>query len=51
MVKVFQTRKVEVTATERTPAEVDGELLGQLPARFSLEPLGLRVVVPQEGQK
>jgi diacylglycerol kinase (ATP) len=45
-VKVVQAKKVEVTSLQRTPAEVDGELLGHLPAYFSLAPSRLRVVVP-----
>jgi YegS/Rv2252/BmrU family lipid kinase len=44
--KVVRAKTVKITAAERTPTEVDGELLGQLPALFSLMPSRLRVVIP-----
>ena len=43
---VFQAKSIRLTADTRTPAEIDGELLGQLPAEFSLAPFKLKVVVP-----
>jgi diacylglycerol kinase (ATP) len=45
-VKLVQARTVTLTAVECTPTEVDGELLGHLPARFSVAPSRLRVIVP-----
>jgi len=44
--KVVQARTIKISAAERTPTEVDGELFGQLPATFSLMPSRLRVVIP-----
>jgi YegS/Rv2252/BmrU family lipid kinase len=45
-VKLFQAKEITLTAANRTPAEIDGELFGALPASFSLAPYRLRVVVP-----
>ena len=45
-VQVFQAARIELTGQTRTPVEVDGEFLGELPATFSLAPSKLRVVVP-----
>ena len=45
-VSVFQAKSIELTADARTPTEIDGEFLGQLPAEFSLAPSKLKVVVP-----
>jgi len=45
-VEVFQASRIELTAKTRTPAEVDGELLGDLPATFSLAKSKLRVIAP-----
>jgi YegS/Rv2252/BmrU family lipid kinase len=45
-VRLVQAKSITLTAPERTPAEVDGELFGVLPARFYLSPNRLRVVVP-----
>jgi diacylglycerol kinase (ATP) len=45
-VQVFQARSIKLTAPSRTPTEVDGELLGELPATFSLAAPKLNVVVP-----
>ncbi|HTL58481.1 MAG TPA: diacylglycerol kinase family protein [Candidatus Limnocylindrales bacterium] len=42
----FQAQSLTLTASSRTPLEVDGELLGCLPAKFSIERSRLRVVVP-----
>ena len=46
VVHVFQAKTITLTAPERTPAEIDGELFGVLPAQFYLAPARLRVVVP-----
>jgi YegS/Rv2252/BmrU family lipid kinase len=45
-VRLVQAKSITLTAPERTPAEIDGELFGVLPARFYLSPNRLRVVVP-----
>jgi diacylglycerol kinase (ATP) len=45
-VRVFQAKSILLTAPTRTPMEVDGELLGTLPATFSLAPSKLRVIIP-----
>lgn len=44
--EVFQGASLTVTSQAATPLEVDGELIGQLPATFSIERSRLRVVVP-----
>jgi YegS/Rv2252/BmrU family lipid kinase len=46
VVRLFQARSVTLSAPGRTPAEIDGELFGVLPATFYISPLKLRVVVP-----
>jgi YegS/Rv2252/BmrU family lipid kinase len=45
-IKTFQAKTITLTAPAQTPAEVDGELLGHLPATFSLAQPRLRVIVP-----
>ncbi len=45
-VRVFQAEAVNLSSPSPTPIEVDGELLGRLPAAFSLERSRLRVIVP-----
>jgi diacylglycerol kinase (ATP) len=45
-VQMFQAKSVTLSAPQRTPAEIDGELFGILPATFYLSPRRLRVVVP-----
>jgi len=42
----LQTQTLTLTSTGQVPVEVDGELVGHLPATFSIEPSRLRVVVP-----
>lgn len=44
--EAFQSDGVTLTSPEPTPLEVDGELLGQLPAKFSISRSRLRVLVP-----
>jgi YegS/Rv2252/BmrU family lipid kinase len=44
--RVFRAESVELSSPSATPVEVDGELLGRLPASFSLERSRLRVIVP-----
>jgi len=45
-VKRFQADSLTLTSPARTPLEADGELVGQLPATFSVQPSALRVIVP-----
>ena len=45
-VSYAKTRKARVTANGKIPIEVDGEMLGFLPAEIELIPLGLKVMVP-----
>ncbi len=45
-VKTFQSHSLELSSPSATPLEVDGELIGHLPATFSLQRSRLRVVVP-----
>lgn len=42
----FKAESFTLTATKRTPLELDGELVGELPAKFSITPNRLRVIVP-----
>jgi YegS/Rv2252/BmrU family lipid kinase len=44
--KLFQTGSLTLTGATPTPLEVDGELIGHLPATFSVERSRLRVIVP-----
>ena len=45
-VRVFQAESVALSSPSPTPLEADGELLGRLPAAFSLQRSRLRVIVP-----
>jgi YegS/Rv2252/BmrU family lipid kinase len=45
-VKTMQVKSVTLTSESRVPMEVDGELVGNLPATFSVFQSRLRVVVP-----
>jgi diacylglycerol kinase (ATP) len=42
----FRARSFSLTSTTPAPLEIDGELVGHLPATFSVAPSGLRVIVP-----
>ncbi len=42
----FQAETITLTAPGRTPLELDGEQVGELPARFSVQRKLLRVIVP-----
>lgn len=46
VVRLVQAKSITLTAPHRTPAEIDGELFGVLPAKFYLATNRLRVVVP-----
>jgi diacylglycerol kinase (ATP) len=43
---VFSTRELTLDADSTTPLQIDGELIGHLPAALKIVPLGLRVIVP-----
>jgi len=45
-VRSFQAESFTLTSSSLTPLQVDGELIGHLPATFSLQRQGLRVIVP-----
>jgi len=45
-VEVFQAESLALISPSPTPLEADGELIGHLPATFSLQRSGLRVIVP-----
>jgi diacylglycerol kinase (ATP) len=49
-VQTFQTSSLELTSAERVPFEIDGELVGDLPATFSVETRRLRVIVPSTAE-
>jgi diacylglycerol kinase family enzyme len=42
----FRAESITLSSPSRTPMETDGELVGLLPAKFSLQPSRLRVIVP-----
>jgi YegS/Rv2252/BmrU family lipid kinase len=42
----FQAPALEISSDALTPLQLDGELVGQLPARISILPKALRVLVP-----
>jgi YegS/Rv2252/BmrU family lipid kinase len=45
-VELFQAESLTLTSPSPTPLEADGELIGHLPATFTLQRMGLRVIVP-----
>ena len=45
-VKAFQSESLTLSSPSRTPLEADGELIGHLPATFSIQRSALRVIVP-----
>ena len=45
--EAFQAETLTLSSPAPAPLEVDGELLGHLPAKFSIERCRLRVVAPQ----
>ena len=44
--EAFQATSFTLSSATPTPLEADGELIGHLPATFSVRPAGLRVIVP-----
>lgn len=49
-VQYFQARQFTCSAAPAAPYELDGELVGQTPVRFTVQPAALRVIVPQAGK-
>lgn len=45
-VEYFQTKKVRVRSDEHVPVEVDGEVIGEVPATFRISSKKLRVLAP-----
>jgi YegS/Rv2252/BmrU family lipid kinase len=46
IVRTFQAESLTITSASPTPFEVDGELIGHLPAAISVQRSRLRVIVP-----
>jgi YegS/Rv2252/BmrU family lipid kinase len=46
LTQTFRAESLTLSSPTRTPMETDGELAGLLPAKFSLQPSRLRVIVP-----
>ena len=44
--KVFQASSLTLTSAASVPLEIDGELIGHLPASFAIKREGLRVIAP-----
>jgi diacylglycerol kinase family enzyme len=44
--RTFQAESLTLTSASSTPFEVDGELIGHLPATISVQRSKLRVIVP-----
>ena len=44
--RLFQAENITLTSPTPTPLEVDGELIGHLPATFSVQKTRLRVAIP-----
>jgi diacylglycerol kinase (ATP) len=49
--KLFKADSLTLTSPSATPLEIDGELIGHLPATFSVQRSRLRVVVPEAHQE
>jgi diacylglycerol kinase family enzyme len=45
--RYHQARFIRIEADEPLPVQVDGEVVGTLPMSFSVAPLALTVIVPQ----
>ena len=44
--QLFQTETLTLTSPTPTPLQIDGELIGQLPATFTIERSRLRLIAP-----
>jgi diacylglycerol kinase (ATP) len=45
-IEYFQTRRLRITSEQDVPVEVDGELAGNCPVDFEIQPKALRVLAP-----
>ena len=45
-VDYLQAKQVELTSKGRVPVETDGDAAGELPAKVTVQPKALRVLVP-----
>jgi YegS/Rv2252/BmrU family lipid kinase len=45
-VEYFQTRALRVSSDDAVPVEIDGELIGNCPVDFTIDPRALRVLAP-----
>ncbi len=45
-VRTLHAASLTLTSSPAAPLEIEGELVGELPATFALQPAGLRVIVP-----
>jgi len=45
-IEYFQTQRVRITSEQDVPVEVDGELVGNCPVDFEIQPKALRVLAP-----
>ena len=45
-VEYFQTRHLRISSDEEVPVELDGELMGNCPVEFRVQPRTLRVLAP-----
>jgi diacylglycerol kinase (ATP) len=45
--RLFQARTLTLTSEKPVPVQIDGELIGELPATFSIEQRRLRVIAPE----
>jgi diacylglycerol kinase family enzyme len=44
--QLFQTASVTLTSETPAPVQIDGELIGHLPATFTIEQRRLKVIAP-----
>jgi len=44
--QLFQAESLVLSSAAPVPLQIDGELIGQLPATFAIQPLRLRVLIP-----
>ena len=44
--QLFQAESLVLSSAAPVPLQIDGELIGQLPATFAVQPLRLRVLIP-----
>lgn len=47
-VETFRGKEFTIRTKRRKPINADGELVGQTPARFSVKPKALNIIVPQD---